>query len=1546
MKKSTFLSMVLCLALLQLSAQNKNPEKEKEAKRLAATPSTISLEDLLKNKGDQYVVTAENVSRLSGVRNVYLKQAINGLEIYGTESSIHYDKTGKVLLEHNQFLKDAATTVVNSSQSISAKQAIISVANQMGYKIADLKELNNIGSVNKASLFNMAGISTRDIPVKLLYYYKEGVGTQLVWELSVAERHSSDWWNFLVSASTGRILDKVNWTVSCDIMDAHNDHAHAATESTPFVGPLNEPVKNISTSALNNVATTAASYRVFAMPLESPNHGARTLVANPENLTASPFGWHDTNGVEGAEFTSTRGNNTDAYDDDDDNDQPDNKYAYSPGGNLIFDFPLNTSYSSADQSENAAITNLFYWTNIIHDVSYQYGFDEASGNFQQNNYGKGGLGNDPVNAEAQDGSGSCNANFGTPPDGSRPTMQMYVCGNRDGDLDSGVIVHEYGHGISTRLTGGPSNSGCLNNIEQMGEGWSDFYALMLTMKSGDMGSNSRGIGTWLLGQGSDGPGIRVYPYSTNFSINPHTYDDIKTAIIPHGIGEIWTTMLWEMTWEIMATEPFNPDIYNGTGGNNVAIAIVTEGLRLQPCSPGFVDGRDAILAADQALYGGAHICAIWNAFARRGLGYSADQGSSSNRSDGTEAFDLPPIFSSLNVVEEVCLASGIQTGLSGGLPTGGVYSGTGVTDNGNGITFNFDPSIAGTGITTISYTVNDLCTGNPTTVTDDINVTNNPPQIICMGSGTFTDTGGDQSSDGGNIPDNNPTGITSAITISENVTISDLVVNVDISHTYVGDLVVSIKSPAGTSAVIIDRPGRTSSGFGCGGNDIIADLDDAAATPVEDECAATVPAISGSFIPNNPLSIFDGENTAGTWQLTVSDNANGDSGALNSWGISYEYEVTAPVLDVILDGSGTATINASDLLYGVSVDCGSYTVLAGTPLSPTVTFTCADIGTQNVDVQVTNDADASATCSAIVNVIAGSGGGTLTCPGDIVQDNDAGSCGAIVDYTIDAPTDCGGSGTLTQTGGLASGSMFPVGTTTNTFEYNDGSNPVQTCSFDVTINDTEDPLVVCQNITIPLDASGNISITASDVDGGSTDNCGIQSSSVSPESFTCADLGDKIFTLTIIDVNGNESSCTGTITIQDPLMACVTENPEDYFITTWKTNVSNESITIPTNPGQTYNYTVDWGDGTLASNQMGNSTHTYASAGIHTVMISGEFSGTYFNNGGDRLKLQSIVQWGTINWKTMNAAFAGCENMVSTATDMPDISMVTDMYGTFAYCRKFNGDANFGNWNVGNVTNLAGTFAGGSTFNYPIGNWNVGNITTMENLFFGATIFNQDLSGWNVGNVTNMKNTFSTAMGFNRPIGNWNVSQVTNMRQMFYHANKFDQNLGNWNVSNVMDMTNMFKNVTLSTANYDALLMGWSVQPLKSNVRFNAGFSTYCMGESARQDIINTYQWIITDGGKNCGDPTKPNSNIGEDGLASIMLHPNPMMGSLILSNPFNVELEKITIYDLTGRMIQTIDLKGMSLETTVDVSHLSSATYMILISGKDGQVSKLMIKE
>jgi uncharacterized repeat protein (TIGR01451 family) len=231
-----------------------------------------------------------------------------------------------------------------------------------------------------------------------------------------------------------------------------------------------------------------------------------------------------------------------------------------------------------------------------------------------------------------------------PGDGGRPRLQMMLCNNnRDGDFDNLVILHEYGHGVSSRLTGGPAASSCLGNLEQMGEGWSDFIGLIFTMKATDTKTTQRTVGTWLTNQGANDGGIRPHPYTTDMAVNPMTYKTIDDPGItrPHGVGAVWATMLWEMTWGLIDVHGWDADLYSGTGGNNIALKLVIEGMKLQPCSPGFVDARDAILAADLALYGGANRCIIWEAFAKRGLGFSAEQGSSNSRVDGKEGYDLP-----------------------------------------------------------------------------------------------------------------------------------------------------------------------------------------------------------------------------------------------------------------------------------------------------------------------------------------------------------------------------------------------------------------------------------------------------------------------------------------------------------------------------------------------------------------------------------------------------------------------------------------------------------------------------------------------------------------------------------------------------------------------------------------------------------------------------------------------------------------------------------------------------------------------------------------
>ena len=401
-----------------------------------------------------------------------------------------------------------------------------------------------------------------------------------------------------------------------------------------------------------------AEYCVYAAPTESPHFATplppgdgRTLVIAPwlDAASASPFGWHDTDGTADAELTITRGNNVHAVDD---GDNP----GFSPdgGANLIFDFPIgNVDGDDPDTYEAASITHAFYWINVLHDVLYEHGFDEAAGNFQDNNYGNGGLGGDAVLAEVQADSGICGGTFSVTPDGTPPRLHIATCNlgtERDGALDNGMVSFLYFQGVSYRLIGGPDNVSCQSNEESARVGWSDFGALIMTIEAGDQGSDPRGLGTWYFGQAPNGPGIRDFPYSTDLAVDPRTYGDLATAAAPFGTGSIFATVMWEMTWTLINAHGFNPDLYQdwSTGGNNLALRLMLDGLANQPCNPGFVDARDAILSAELALTGGVNQCLLWSAFAKRGLGASADQGSADSTADGTEAFDLPlecqPIF--------------------------------------------------------------------------------------------------------------------------------------------------------------------------------------------------------------------------------------------------------------------------------------------------------------------------------------------------------------------------------------------------------------------------------------------------------------------------------------------------------------------------------------------------------------------------------------------------------------------------------------------------------------------------------------------------------------------------------------------------------------------------------------------------------------------------------------------------------------------------------------------------------------------------------------
>ena len=243
------------------------------------------------------------------------------------------------------------------------------------------------------------------------------------------------------------------------------------------------------------------------------------------------------------------------------------------------------------------------------------------------------------------------------------------------------------------------------------------------------------------------------------------------------------------------------------------------------------------------------------------------------------------------------------------------------------------------------------------------------------------------------------------------------------------------------------------------------------------------------------------------------------------------------------------------------------------------------------------------------------------------------------------------------------------------------------------------------------------------------------------------------------------------------------------FVTTWRTVSPNESITIPVG-GSTGAYTVDWGDGTVTS-ATGDASHAYADPGEHQVVISGNFTRIHLIDVYNAQKLQSIDQWGDIQWESMNSAFWGATNMVYRATDVPDLSGVTDMYAMFAYANSFNGDIS--EWDVSGVTDMSAMFAYATSFNSDLSPWDVSGVTGMHEMFHTARSFNSDLSLWDVSGVTDMSSMFSDAASFNGDISPWDVSGVTDMSRMFVRADSFNGDISEWDVSGVTDMSAMFR---------------------------------------------------------------------------------------------------------------------------------------------------------
>ncbi|KAF7301728.1 Extracellular metalloproteinase mep [Mycena indigotica] len=422
------------------------------------------------------------------------------------------------------------------------------------------------------------------------------------------------------SALDAAFLDEVEPTIEYFIKEDHSAVlVHVFQVRNEEKGLWYNAFVDAQTNTLVSVTdyVAKATYRVLPIQKETLLEGFED-VADPQDTVASPNGWHS-DGTTNS--TTTSGNNAISYK----SSQSTGTAAETSAG--VYSYIQNPAQApTVTANVKAAIVNNFYLVNSIHDITYRYGFTEAAFNFQNNNFGKGGKGNDRVTSSIQDSAGSNNADFSTPPDGQSGHMRMYIftstSPNRDGALENDVPVHENTHGVTNRMTGGGTGA-CLQSTEAggMGEGWSDAMADWTE-------KNSSAVPDYVMGQYiiNSAAGIRTHPYSTSKTVNPLTYASVGTLNEVHNIGEVWANLLHNVYAALVGAHGWaadaktNPD---GTAGNVVYLHLFLDALALQPCNPTFLTARNAWLQADVNRYSGANRCLLWKAFASRGLGVNA-----------------------------------------------------------------------------------------------------------------------------------------------------------------------------------------------------------------------------------------------------------------------------------------------------------------------------------------------------------------------------------------------------------------------------------------------------------------------------------------------------------------------------------------------------------------------------------------------------------------------------------------------------------------------------------------------------------------------------------------------------------------------------------------------------------------------------------------------------------------------------------------------------------------------------------------------------------
>ncbi|MFN0242014.1 MAG: M36 family metallopeptidase [Planctomycetota bacterium] len=581
-------------------------------------------------------VTRDFGTKHNGVRHLTLQQEVGGLELFGCQLKASVTARGELIDIASSMLPLARHPLVVPAATLAPAQAIRAAARDAGLALAlePIAESAPAG-VARAQTWQRAAELRADVTLttKLVAFPRTRTDVRPAWSVPIAEPGLGNTYHYLVDATNGEVLWRWN-----------SLHHLGGTQ------PITMRVYTVDSPAPGSPGNTTPN------GLQFPFVRRDLVTITPGEVVAySPNHWIDDGGNE------TLGNNVDAHTDLNGDNLPD---LPRPQGSpaRVFDFPLDPSLPPSSYRK-AAVTQLFWSCNRMHDRLYALGFDEVAHNFQRTNFGLGGAGSDRIQADAQDALGTNNANFDTlGTDGSGARMQMYVFDGptpaRDGSLDSDIVYHEYAHGLSIRL-----HEGSLFGEQStgMGEGWGDFFGIAMNAEPGDDPHANYTMGPYttlqfVLPTFDDNYyfGIRRFPYSTDFNVNPQTFADIdptqqayppavprspvvgNSADEVHNSGEVWCGVLLECRAALWSTLGF--------AANELTMQLVVDGMKLSPPNPSFLQARDAILLADIAGYAGVHLPALWSAFAKRGLGDSAEAPPSSTTTGIVEAFDIPKLL--------------------------------------------------------------------------------------------------------------------------------------------------------------------------------------------------------------------------------------------------------------------------------------------------------------------------------------------------------------------------------------------------------------------------------------------------------------------------------------------------------------------------------------------------------------------------------------------------------------------------------------------------------------------------------------------------------------------------------------------------------------------------------------------------------------------------------------------------------------------------------------------------------------------------------------